>query len=290
MELFARNMPFFKGNLHTHTTRSDGALPPDAVTALYRDAGYDFLALTDHRMVGCELYHDGGMLVLPGVELDYNLPTEVVHIVGVGLDKPVTLTHDPDQPAQSGIDFIREHGGLAFLAHPAWSLNTLQTMASLRDITAAEIFNSVSGAPLEPTRRDSSSLLDMAAANGAVFRLIAADDSHGYEGEQCGGFTMVQAAEATQPALLEALAAGRFYASQGPRFTQVSLTDGVCRVECSPVDTIMFYTNLPWAPNRCVSGSGLTEAAYTAQGADTFLRVEIVDAQGRRAWSSPIRI
>ena len=39
---------FYRGNLHTHSTLSDGTLPPEAVCAHYREAGYDFLALTDH--------------------------------------------------------------------------------------------------------------------------------------------------------------------------------------------------------------------------------------------------
>ena len=125
MELFSSQLPFFKGNLHTHTTRSDGELSPERVVALYRDAGYDFLALTDHRLVGNASYRDGGMLVLGGIELDYELSTEVVHIVGVGLEEPITLQHDPALPPQSGVDFIRNRGGRAILAHPAWSLNTL---------------------------------------------------------------------------------------------------------------------------------------------------------------------
>ncbi|MGB3329332.1 MAG: hypothetical protein WBA46_10290, partial [Thermomicrobiales bacterium] len=45
---FAQPGRFFKGNLHTHSTRSDGALTPDAVIAAYRERGYDFLVLTDH--------------------------------------------------------------------------------------------------------------------------------------------------------------------------------------------------------------------------------------------------
>ena len=292
MELFAKNQPFFKGNLHTHTTRSDGSLSPDRVTALYRDAGYDFLALTDHRLVGNRPYWDGGLLVLPGIELDYELPTEVVHIVGVGLDEPVVLRHDPSLPPQSGIDYIRAHGGRAILAHPAWSLNTLPTMAALRGLAAAEVFNSVSGPPLNAQRQDSSSLLDVAAANGTVLPLVAADDSHTYAGEQFGGFTMVQAAEPTQPALLAALDAGRFYASQGPLFEQISLERGVLRVACSPVRRIIFYSNLAWAFNRCIEGDALTAARYdtTLQAGETFLRVQLLDAQGRSAWSSPIRL
>jgi hypothetical protein len=39
---------FFRGNLHTHLTRSDGVLLPNEVCCRYRAHGYDFLALTDH--------------------------------------------------------------------------------------------------------------------------------------------------------------------------------------------------------------------------------------------------
>ena len=39
---------FWRGNLHTHSNRSDGALDPDEVARRYQLEGYDFLALTDH--------------------------------------------------------------------------------------------------------------------------------------------------------------------------------------------------------------------------------------------------
>ena len=39
---------FWRGNLHTHSRLSDGALPPDKVAEAYRSAGYDFLVLSDH--------------------------------------------------------------------------------------------------------------------------------------------------------------------------------------------------------------------------------------------------
>ena len=37
---------FQKGNIHTHTTRSDGDRPPQDVYRRYRDRGYAFLAIT----------------------------------------------------------------------------------------------------------------------------------------------------------------------------------------------------------------------------------------------------
>ncbi len=39
---------WFKGNTHTHTTRSDGDSPPGRVARWYRDHNYDFLVLSDH--------------------------------------------------------------------------------------------------------------------------------------------------------------------------------------------------------------------------------------------------
>ena len=43
---------FRRGNLHTHSNRSDGDSDPADVYAWYRDHGYDFVALTDHNSPG----------------------------------------------------------------------------------------------------------------------------------------------------------------------------------------------------------------------------------------------
>ena len=39
---------FWRGNLHAHSTLSDGARGPEEVVAAYRSAGYDFAQLSDH--------------------------------------------------------------------------------------------------------------------------------------------------------------------------------------------------------------------------------------------------
>ena len=39
---------FYRGNLHCHSDRSDGKASPEAVARAYRDAGYDFICLSDH--------------------------------------------------------------------------------------------------------------------------------------------------------------------------------------------------------------------------------------------------
>src|SRR5689334_7497694 len=39
---------FRRGNLHTHTNRSDGDSTPSDVATWYRTHGYDFVVITDH--------------------------------------------------------------------------------------------------------------------------------------------------------------------------------------------------------------------------------------------------
>ena len=41
-------MPLLRGNLHAHTTFSDGIRTPAALVEEYEKRGYDFLAITDH--------------------------------------------------------------------------------------------------------------------------------------------------------------------------------------------------------------------------------------------------
>ena len=61
---------WYKGNLHTHTTDSDGECPPEEVVRRYRERGYDFIAITDHHLYSDyhEQYGGEDFLILPAVE------------------------------------------------------------------------------------------------------------------------------------------------------------------------------------------------------------------------------
>lgn len=281
---------WFKGNLHTHTTASDGHAEPMEAAALYRDAGYDFLAITDHRKSIAR--EAEGILLLTGVEYDYTLPHEVVHIVGVGLARSSTPEEDARamESPRAGIGIIRSLGGRAILAHPAWSLNGADTIAALEGITAAEVYNSVSNAPWNGDRGDSAGILDVAAARGTVLPLVASDDAHFYNGDQCRAATWINADDGSRESILDALDAGRFFCSCGPRFTDVSLEDGVLRVACTPVEKIVFYSNMPWVTGRARVAADQTGSAYVLQPGDTFVRCQITDSMGRSAWTNPISL
>lgn len=288
MKIIESEKKYYKGNLHTHTTNSDGQRTPEQVMQEYHAHGYDFLALTDHWKVGEERRYEG-MLVLPGVEYDFNFPGQVLHVVGILPSAACGEGIRRGMAHQDVIDAIGSCGGAAIAAHPAWSLNTPDFLNSLRGVHAAEVYNTLSGVPWNGPRADSTAILDVTAASaGRVFPWVATDDSHFYTGEQCRSWTMVQADELSVSGILDALRAGRFYASQGPEFIEVEKTETQLIVRTSPVSTCVFVSNLPWVGDRCRTGDGMTELVYDIRPGETFLRCELIDAQGRRAWLSPI--
>ena len=45
---------FYRGMIHSHTCWSDGRAMPEQAVVIYRDAGYDFFAITDHNRIGTD--------------------------------------------------------------------------------------------------------------------------------------------------------------------------------------------------------------------------------------------
>lgn len=280
----------YKVNLHMHTTLSDGNRSPEDVLAIYREQGYDAVALTDHWHYS-ESYVSNGLTVISGAE--YNIGGSdcggkgVYHILGVGCGKAPAL--DDHMGAQEIIDGIHAEGGLAVLAHPAWSLNTPEAMMRYHDIDATEIYNTVSGVHMS-RRPDSSLIVDMLASKGCYLPLLATDDAHYYDNDHCVSWIMAEAENHTQEALLEAVRNGRFYASQGPEVHLYREGDEYV-VRCSPCKEIVFFSNVAWAP-RVYTGENLTEARFSSRSsAERYLRAEVTDQNGKRAWTNilPIR-
>ena len=89
VKLFQEDVPFYRGNFHTHTTQSDGCKTPQEAMSAYREAGYDFLALTDHRKVTGVEQAPEGLVAIPGIELDYVLSNQWVHLLGLGVSPEV---------------------------------------------------------------------------------------------------------------------------------------------------------------------------------------------------------
>ena len=275
----------YKVNLHMHTSLSDGDATPTEAAGKYLRAGYDAIALTDHWVYGHES-EMAGMTVLSGVE--YNVGGNdgagaVFHIVGVGMSREPLVTKQ--HSVQQIIDRIRDAGGLAILAHPAWSLNTPEQILALSRVDATEIYNSVSDYG-HSRRPDSSLIVDMLSCRGRLYPLVAADDTHYYDGDECTSWIMVAAEDCSRRALVRAIRAGAFYATQGPEVHLLPDGDGYT-VRCSPVSEIVFFSNVTWAP-RVFAGRELCEAHYVPRENERYLRAQVRDAEGRLAWTNCI--
>lgn len=105
------------GHLHMHTVHSDGTGTYDDLRRAARQAGLQFIVVTDHNVLvlGEEGYQDG-LLVLTGVEVnDPERQPQGNHLLCLGVvDNPAA--HAPD--SQRLIDAVQAQGGVAFLAHP----------------------------------------------------------------------------------------------------------------------------------------------------------------------------
>ena len=71
---FSSEYSWFKGNLHSHSTRSDGKLDPPQVVELYRSNGWDFIAFTEHEFYSYWQELNDDFLVLPGIEMGLDVP------------------------------------------------------------------------------------------------------------------------------------------------------------------------------------------------------------------------
>lgn len=286
IDLFGKKR--FKVNLHMHTADTDGRKTEAEALDIYLDHGYDAVAVTDHWITKVGGTHKG-MTVLSGGE--YNTSYRdcmdgVFHILGIGFEqKPDGIA--VNDPPQKIIDEIHRVGGIAVLAHPAWSLNSPEQIMPLRDVDATEIYNSVSGVHFS-RRPDSSLIIDMIAARGRYYPLIADDDAHYYDTDHCVSWIMVEAESADKKDLLPAIRAGKYYATQGPEVHLCREGDEFV-VRCSPCREIRFLSNSVFS-YRIFEGDGITEARYTPQEIERYVRAEVVDEQGRSAWSQIIPI
>ena len=289
-ELLNTSGTWYKGNLHMHTLLSDGHLAPQAAMKLYRDAGYDFISVTDHWLQS-ENKQTDGFLVLNGCEWDTGdmIHYPVFHIVGVGMESQVSLKRSHSLPPQEIIDAIIKAKGIAILAHPAWSVTNPSDCMALKGLCGAEIYNSVSGLPWNGRRPDSSLYFDIWASLGKLMRCMAADDSHFYNGEQTRSFIMVNAPTLSADSIKKSLNDGNFYATQGPRFESIRMNNEIVEVKCSDVETIVFYSNTVWCNDRVTTG-GITFASYEIKPTDRYVRIELIDSKGKMAWSSPFAV
>ncbi|MZR15022.1 PHP domain-containing protein [Maritimibacter sp. DP07] len=305
MALSAFSAPgrFWRGNLHTHSTLSDGALEPAEVCRRYAAEGYDFIALTDHfvGMFGYPLadttaHRTNAFTTIIGAELHSGAMEngELWHILAVGLPADFAPSNSPGflpvDDQETGAEIARrarDAGAFVAIAHPHWSGLTLNDARTIDAAHAVEIYNH--GCAVGCDRGGGEHVLDLLLSDGRDLSIIATDDAHFTEPDHFGGWVMVKA-EANDPdLLLDALKRGDFYASQGPAIHGVEMHRNEIVVECSAAASVIVQGHGQAA--AVTHGQSMTRASVPLNRfyASDWLRVTVVDRAGRRAWTNPIR-
>jgi predicted metal-dependent phosphoesterase TrpH len=292
---------FWRGNLHTHSTLSDGALAPDQVVAAYKDAGYDFMMLSDHfidhfnwPIADTRRLRSNDFTTIIGSELHAPQTSagELWHILAAGLP----LDFAPCALEESGAELARraaEAGAFIGIAHPAWSQLTIADGRAIEVAHAIEIYNH--GCAVESDRGEGFYLLDQLLNEGKRLTAFATDDAHFRHDDHFGGWVHVKA-EANDPdVLLGALKKGHYYSSQGPLIHEVSLEASELTVVSSPVNTIVVVCGHSRTVQRI--GKSITSATLDLRKLEKgwlltkqspWFRVIVIDQSGRRAWTNPI--
>ena len=283
---------FLRGNLHGHSHNSDGMLSPEEVCGLYRDHGYDFVAVTDHfrkvygfPVTDTRAYRSEGFTTIVGAELHAPNTSRGVmwHILAVGLP----LDFAPPDETENGPELARrasDAGAYVSIAHPHWYQLQIEDGEALQAAEAVEVYNHTS--QVNADRGDGLVFYDAMLSRGHRLNCIAVDDSHMVADDTFGGWVMVKSKQNTPEALLAALKAGRFYSSQGPEIHQIAFEDDHVVIRCSPAETVMLVG--PVSQNVRVHGRSLTSARLNFKKfANGWCRAVVVDKCGRRAWSNP---
>jgi hypothetical protein len=279
---------WLKANLHAHTTESDGRLSPPEHAIHYRRQGYQVLAITDHsKVTPCSQFSAHDFVCFEGIELGVGRSESggTFHIVG--LDVPPEVADAPRDHPQATLDAIAEAGGIGFVAHPYWSCLVAHDLIGLRNCLGVELINY--GCEIEIAKGISTVHWEDCLVRGDRYLGLGVDDGHRCGWDFYGGFTMVCAEELSREAVVAALRAGHFYASMGPLIHDLRLEGDSLTVECTPAAAINFLGNNQrgWCIQK-EDRPPLTGARYLIEGNERYIRVEIVNETGLRAWSQPV--
>lgn len=294
---FENDGALLKGSLHNHTTRSDGKGTPEEQIRLYAARGYDFIALTDHRIYNTKHFApDVDILVLPGIEIDGSFPDAGIHcyhVVGIGSARNNGCSHDQHfdgrsvtGPAdmQPAIDALRNANNLAIYCHPEWSGTPAREFDSFTGCFAMEVYNA--SCAVDNDLDTNAPYWDELLLQGKRLWGVATDDGHN-DTHYFHGWVRVNAKRDVED-ILGALERGAFYATCGPEIYDFYIEDGVAHLRCSPCQKVWFRHG--YLPSRLItSDTGLISyATMKIPQQLSYLRTIVMDAQGNRAWTNPI--
>ena len=264
-------MRFFYGNLHSHTSYSDGTgLPRDAFSWARDSVGYDFYAITDHAELLTEVEwqdigeqatsftENGRFIALRGFEYTNYL------FGHINVFNTETYTSFFKHPSLTG--FYRwlgvQDNALASFNHPGSPLFAFRHI-EIPDNLKTKMFGMETG---NGYNRNISNLFIPLYANNLRYGQYLAPvynmDNHTFTENGCR--TVVLATELTREAILEALRARRVYAADNPEAK------------------VAFKCNGQWMGSRITSEAETIHCTVTASDVRPITQIHIVSSSGEQ--------
>jgi len=236
-----------RGSLHTHTTNSDGDSPPEAVADWYKENGYQFLVITDHETVtdvaSLDKDPNDNFVVISGEEVAMPGEGAPIHANAIGIThtiKSPKRTFMAGRSVRRLVDLIRGAGGIPMVNHPNWywALNH-RDLLHIQGPYLLEVFNmgSDNRNAGDYAHISTEQMWDILLSEGQEVYATATDDMHllkkgagNPDGPACG-WVVARVRELTPTAIMEALARGDFYASNGVEIADYSFDGKEFRIK-----------------------------------------------------------
>jgi hypothetical protein len=301
---------WYRGNIHTHTTKSDGDAAPEKVVEWYKNHQYDFLVLSDHNHLtildyGAKQTGASGVLMIPGEEVTVRVPEGniPVHLNALGITRFVepTIVEDVAKTIQANIDAILDAGGIACINHPNWEWAfDHEAILQTNGASLMEIFNASVGShnyPIPvPELFSPSEIWDHVLTAGVPLFGVASDDSHHYhdfapDKDNPGrAWVMVESEALEADAVVEAMAQGKFYSSTGIYIETLAASPDEISLELRPQRGLIQVTQFIGKNGEVFQETVGTEASYRPTGDEGYIRAAIRSSDGIQAWTQPVFI
>lgn len=293
---------WYKGNIHTHTNKSDGDADPEVVVEWYKDHEYDFLVLSDHNhrtILDHEV--EDGPLMIPGEEVSARIQNGAIpiHINGIGITRMVEAYEGDEivDTIQRNVTAILEAGGIASINHPNYQWAFDHTHISQVDgASMIEIYN---GSPVTnneggPGKFTGEEIWDGVLSAGKPIFGVATDDSHNYfdfahdKLNPGKGWVVVKADELSQSAIVDGLANGDFYASTGVTLNDLEFTAKTISLSIEQYAQCLYRTVFSGSDGTIFAEKDGLEVEYYIQGDEGYVRATVYSSLGVKAWTQPV--
>lgn len=286
---------WLRGGLHSHVAQMGES---SEVCEHYRNLGFDFLATTDYLSITPMPEATEAFVPVPGAEVFCPDGDDLTHIICLGLRQ---LPRPLDGTLEDVSRLVRDtgaQGGLAVLAHPAWSDYSWEKAFALAKsgLVGLEVSNRLTWQINGKER--SEELWQMLFNAGVRLAAIGVDDAIVLDDADVTGctWTGVLVRRPGVEGILEGLRAQRTYASEGPEIHDFRIeARGAVVVECSPCTACHIRSKgFGVRSLQSAAPSKRFEVDLTVEGYRmrdwVFACVE--NEFGRRAWTSaiPVRV